>query len=139
MSERKVLNKYIPPTFDPKKISNKKPRGGGGNKKVRLMAPFSMQCTVCGDYIYKGKKFNARKEIADGENYLGIEILRFTISCPCCASQISFKVTIIHIDRRLIPKTLIMWQTKVPYGISSLGKRPRISMKVSSNKKKTKN
>jgi uncharacterized protein with PIN domain len=63
----------------------------GGNKKVRLMAPFSMQCTTCGDYVYKGKKFNARKENAESENYLGIQILRFVIRCPTCAAEITFK------------------------------------------------
>ena len=25
---------------------------------VRLMAPFSMKCTSCGEFIYKGRKFN---------------------------------------------------------------------------------
>jgi hypothetical protein len=44
MSERKVLNKYFPPDFDPSKI----PRGKKAKNKqqvVRLMAPFSMKCT----------------------------------------------------------------------------------------------
>jgi hypothetical protein len=73
MSERKVLNKYIPPNFDPKNLSTVK-RGPGIHKKVRLMAPFSMQCKTCGEFIYKGKKFNARKEFAHGEDYLGIQV-----------------------------------------------------------------
>lgn len=75
MSERKVLNKYFPPDFDPTKIPRKK-ASKQEQHKVRLMAPFSMQCNTCGDYIYKGKKFNARKERADGENYLGIQVCR---------------------------------------------------------------
>ena len=72
MSERKVLNKYFPPDFDPSKIPRRR-LGKERQHKVRLMAPFSMQCNTCGDYIYKGKKFNARKERVDGENYLGIQ------------------------------------------------------------------
>ncbi|KAI8913385.1 CWC16 protein [Gorgonomyces haynaldii] len=94
MSERKVLNKYIPPSINPAKdVNDKNKRKGGGKKnhKVRLMAPCSMQCTTCGDFIYKGKKFNARKESAKGETYLGIEIFRFWIRCPRCAGEISFK------------------------------------------------
>jgi hypothetical protein len=47
--------------------------------KVRLMAPFSMRCESCGEYIYKGKKFNARKETVEGERYLSIQIFRFYI------------------------------------------------------------
>ena len=60
------------------------------------MAPFSMyvihyhsvfimfivlnrRCNTCGEYIYKGKKFNARKETVEGEDYYGIKIFRFYI------------------------------------------------------------
>lgn len=38
-----------------------------------------MRCTTCGEYIYKGKKFNARKEDVENETYLGIRIYRFYI------------------------------------------------------------
>jgi hypothetical protein len=55
------------------------------------MAPFSMQCVTCGEFIYKGKKFNARKEDAFDEDYLGIQIYRFYIRCPVCASELTFK------------------------------------------------
>lgn len=59
--------------------------------KVRLMAPFSMRCNTCGEYIYKGKKFNARKETVEGEVYLGIKIFRFYIRCTRCSAEITFK------------------------------------------------
>ncbi|KAI6036868.1 DUF572-domain-containing protein [Pisolithus microcarpus] len=80
MSERKVLNKYFPPDFDPSLIPRRK---GPKNSQqvVRLMAPFSMRCNTCGEYIYKGKKFNARKETVEGEDYYGIKIFRFYIKC----------------------------------------------------------
>nr|CAG4638803.1 EOG090X0G3U [Cyclestheria hislopi] len=90
MSERKVLNKYYPPDFDPSKIPRvRQPK----NRQftVRLMAPFNMKCTTCGEYIYKGKKFNARKEDVENESYLGIRIYRFYIKCTRCLSEISFK------------------------------------------------
>ena len=50
------------------------------------------RCLTCGNYVYKGKKFNARKEDAKGEKYLGIQIYRFYIRCPQCLSEITFKV-----------------------------------------------
>ena len=90
MSERKVLNKYYPPDFDPSKI----PRARQPKNRqfiVRLMAPFNMKCNTCHEYIYKGKKFNARKEDVQNEDYLGENIYRFYIKCTRCLSEISFK------------------------------------------------
>jgi len=57
MSERKVLNKYFPPDFDPALIPRRK-QPKDLQHKVRLMTPFSMRCNTCGEgeYIYKGKK-----------------------------------------------------------------------------------
>ncbi|KFB49779.1 AGAP012306-PA-like protein [Anopheles sinensis] len=90
MSERKVLNKYYPPDFDPSKIPRVKlPKNR--QYTVRLMAPFNMRCVTCGEYIYKGKKFNARKEDVENEDYLGIRIYRFYIKCTRCLQEISFK------------------------------------------------
>jgi len=90
MAERKVLNKYFPPDFDPDLIPRR--RGPKNSQQVvRLMAPFSMRCNTCGEYIYKGKKFNARKETVDGEDYYGIKIFRFYIKCTLCSAEITFK------------------------------------------------
>src|SRR5436190_7185526 len=93
MSERKVLTKYYPPDFDPSVITRtpKHLRASGPKLlTVRLMAPFSLKCTNCGEYIYKGRKFNARKETTD-EKYLSIAIYRFYIRCTRCSSEITFK------------------------------------------------
>jgi hypothetical protein len=54
------------------------------------MAPFSMKCTSCGEFIYKGRKFNARKETTD-EKYYAINIFRFYIRCTRCSGEITFK------------------------------------------------
>ncbi len=54
------------------------------------MAPFSMKCTSCGEYIYHGRKFNARKETTD-EKYYSISIYRFYIRCTRCSGEITFK------------------------------------------------
>ncbi len=90
MSERKVLQKYYPPDFDPSKISRNKSDKQAGPKvqQVRLMAPFSMKCLSCGEYIYKGRKFNARKETTD-EKYYAITIYRFYIRCTRCSAEIT--------------------------------------------------
>ena len=50
-----------------------------------------MRCNTCGDYIAKGKKFNARKETVDDESYLGLKVFRFYFRCPRCMAEITFK------------------------------------------------
>ncbi|KAI9721640.1 MAG: hypothetical protein M1828_005007 [Chrysothrix sp. TS-e1954] len=100
MSERKVLSKYYPPDFDPSALARgRKPKDAGPPKlaTVRLMAPFSMKCTTCGEYIYKGRKFNARKEVTD-ETYYAIKVIRFYLRCTRCAAEITFKTDPKHGD-----------------------------------------
>lgn len=52
MGERKVLNKYYPPDFDPKKVPRMK-RDPEKQIGVRMMIPFSMQCNTCGEFMYR--------------------------------------------------------------------------------------
>jgi hypothetical protein len=66
-----------------------------------------MKCLSCGEFIYKGRKFNARKEHS-GESkkippssrlaqltikteYYNISIFRFYIRCTRCSAEITFK------------------------------------------------
>eukprot|EP00903_Cladosiphon_okamuranus_P016087 g14851.t1 len=90
MGERKVLNKYFPPDFDPKKVPRLK-RDPEKQIGVRMMIPFSMQCKTCGEFMYRGKKFNSLKEDCIGEDYLGIRRFRFYIKCVICSQEITFK------------------------------------------------
>ena len=57
--------------------------------QVRIMLPFSLQCGTCGEYIYRGTKFNASKEAA-GE-YLGIPVWRFYFRCSNCSAEMAMK------------------------------------------------
>lgn len=100
MSERKVLQKYYPPDFDPSALEKRRkgPKATGPKvQPVRLMAPFSMKCVSCGEYIYKGRKFNARKETTE-EKYYNITIFRFYIRCTRCSAEITFKTDPKHMD-----------------------------------------
>eukprot|EP01116_Phalansterium_solitarium_P013440 TRINITY_DN30805_c0_g1_i1.p1 TRINITY_DN30805_c0_g1~~TRINITY_DN30805_c0_g1_i1.p1 ORF type:complete len:333 (+),score=128.95 TRINITY_DN30805_c0_g1_i1:220-1218(+) len=90
MGERKVINKYYPPDFDPALMPRgKKPKNG--QYTVRMMMPMSVKCLTCGEYIYKGKKFNSKKETVEGEDYLGIKIFRFYMRCANCSAEFTIK------------------------------------------------
>ena len=90
MGERKVLNRYIPADFDPSIIPRVK-RDRSKLIEVRTMLPFSLRCSTCGEYMYKGKKFNSRMERVEGDDYMGIRKYRFYIKCSVCSSEITFK------------------------------------------------
>lgn len=102
MAERKAVNKYIPADFDPDVVPHRLPptailpssitlTKSRSLRTVRLMLPFSCCCDTCGEYVYKGRKFNAKKETVWGEDYLGVQIFRFHVRCPLCASEIIFR------------------------------------------------
>ncbi|RBR12858.1 uncharacterized protein FIESC28_08448 [Fusarium coffeatum] len=96
MSERKVLQKYYPPDFDPSALTRrrggKKDAGQIKSIKVRIMAPWSMRCCRCGTFIYKGRKFNSEKTTDPAEKYLGgISIVRLHFRCPGCSGEVIIK------------------------------------------------
>lgn len=91
MGERKVLNKYIPSDFDPKLV----PRGKKPKDElvsVRMMLPFTVQCSTCSDFMYRGRKYNSKKENVKGAEgkYLGIQRYRFYIKCSACSRPMTF-------------------------------------------------
>ncbi|KAI8016694.1 Splicing factor YJU2 [Camellia lanceoleosa] len=91
MRERRVLNKYYPPDFDPVKIPKRR------QMKVRMMLPMSIRCGTCGNYIYKGTKFNSRMEDVIGEVtcfniWLIVNLLgRFYFKCTKCSAKLTIK------------------------------------------------
>lgn len=89
MAERKVLNKYYPPDYDPSKIPKIKRKNKQSD--VRIMAPFNLRCSTCGNYIANATKFNAKKETVEDETYKNLMIYRFYIKCPRCMAPIIFR------------------------------------------------
>lgn len=93
MGERKVLNKYIPADFDPSLVPRgKKLSAKDGTVPVRMMLPFSVQCQTCQTFLYRGRKFNSKKEPMGGPEgtYLNIVRFRFYIKCTHCSRPLTF-------------------------------------------------
>ena len=91
MSERKVLNKYYPPDFDPSKLQIQEKKTTRRMCNVRMMLPMSVRCYTCGNYMYLGTKFNMKVETLEDEDYLGIKVFRFYFKCTRCYKMITFK------------------------------------------------
>lgn len=91
MAERKVLNKYYPPDFDPSKLRKFEKKTVRRMCNVRMMLPMSVRCYTCGNYMYIGTKFNMKVETVKEEDYLGIKIYRFYFKCTQCYAEITFK------------------------------------------------
>jgi hypothetical protein len=55
-----------------------------------MMIPFNIQCISCGEFMYRGTKFNMRKEDVHGDDYKGIRKFRFYMKCALCNREITF-------------------------------------------------
>ena len=89
VEERDKTCRYFPPDFDPADL----PRGQRAKDnamKVRMMLPMTIRCKTCGEFMYKGTKFNCKKEDVVGENYLGLQIFRFYMHCRKCSAEITY-------------------------------------------------
>ncbi|ORM40534.1 putative cysteine-tRNA ligase [Babesia sp. Xinjiang] len=118
MAERKVLNKYIPPDFDPaalhanrdilrndgygrgKTTFARRIKGGMSSRMldIRMMFPFTFRCESCRGFTYIGTKMNSKVMRLKEDTYLGIEKHRFFAKCPHCSHQIIFKTDPQHGD-----------------------------------------
>ncbi|KAH8739464.1 Yju2p/cwf16-like [Cryptosporidium ryanae] len=103
MSERKIINRYFPPDFDPKKLDeckvlskkNRPTKRACLKKKklmnIRMLYPFTIRCNGCNTFHYVGTKLNSKVEKMEGITYLGIPIWRFHCRCTQCGNIIKFR------------------------------------------------
>jgi hypothetical protein len=83
------LRRYYPPDFDPADVPRGK-REKDNAMKVRMMLPMTVRCSTCGEFMYKGTKFNCKKEDVSGKTYLGLQIFRFYMRCRKCSAEITY-------------------------------------------------
>jgi Saf4/Yju2 protein len=95
MVDKNVMNKYIPPDFDPNKllpmrVMRPKRKAGPHEMSIRMMMPFTMRCGSCGNYMHIATKFNSRcSKVA--QNALGLDIYRFYGPCKHCLAEFCFR------------------------------------------------
>ena len=95
MGERKAVNKYYPPDFDPEKhgtlnaYHHHHPLGYRARKLrtegaiiMRFEMPFNAWCDTCQTHLPRGARFNAEQRNVG--NYFSTKIYSFTMRCPCC-------------------------------------------------------
>jgi hypothetical protein len=101
--QQKVMNQYIPPDFDPSKMLpvkafRPKRTAGARQMSIRMMMPFTMCCSHCGQYMYIATKFNSRCEKIQGQTSLGLNAYRFYGSCKNCKGEFIFRTDPEHSD-----------------------------------------
>jgi coiled-coil domain-containing protein 130 len=95
MAERKAVNKYYPPEWDPSKGSINKFVGqhplrerarklDQGILIVRFEMPFNIWCGKCKQHIGKGVRFNAEKKQIG--KYFSTKIWSFRMKCHLCGN-----------------------------------------------------
>ncbi|SPQ97604.1 Splicing factor YJU2 [Plasmodiophora brassicae] len=98
MAERKAVNKWYPPDWDPSKGSINQYRGqhplrdrarklDQGILVIRFEMPFNIWCGQCERMIAKGVRFNAEKKCVG--KYFTTKIWEFTMKCPSCSNVIT--------------------------------------------------
>lgn len=51
----------------------------------------NVRCVTCGEFMYRGTKFNSVKEDIEDETYLGIRLFRFYFKCTGCNTYFSIR------------------------------------------------
>lgn len=113
MAERKAVNKYYPPDFDPavhgtlNAYHGRHPLGSRARKLrsegaviLRFEMPFSAWCDVCRTLLPRGTRFNAEQRRAG--RYHSTRVYRFTMRCPCCGCQFVIETDPAHADYRAV-------------------------------------
>eukprot|EP00736_Rhodelphis_marinus_P012937 Rmarinus@m.3887 len=101
MGERKGVNKYYAPDFDPRShdslnryhgqhpLRERAKKLDQGILVVRFEMPWNFWCEGCNTHIGKGVRFNAEKKQAG--NYFSTKIWEFTMKCATCKGIIKIR------------------------------------------------
>lgn len=93
---KKVNSLYYPPDYDPSKLLpvraiRPKRTAGARQLQIRMMLPFTMRCSHCGEFLFIATKFNSRCEKIPGTTQLGLNAYRFYGACKHCKGEFIFR------------------------------------------------
>lgn len=75
-----------------------------------------MRCTTCGEFVSKGRKFNAKKETNFEERYLSIQVYFFHIKCTRCSAEITFRTDPKNCDYAMVKgavRNMEPWRNRI--------------------------
>eukprot|EP00038_Savillea_parva_P014329 m.10744 g.10744 ORF g.10744 m.10744 type:complete len:363 (-) comp2774_c0_seq2:833-1921(-) len=116
MSDRKAVNKWYPPDWDPSKGSlntyhgeswrngsatvNGRAGASKGVQIIRFETPWNFWCTGCDNMVGRGVRYNAIKDKAG--KYYTTPIWRFTMKCHLCSEEIVIETDPKNDDYRIV-------------------------------------
>lgn len=112
MAERKAVNRYYPPDWDPKKhgsinkYRNSHPLRERARKLhlgilvIRFEMPYNIWCNGCGNHIGTGVRYNAEKSKIG--MYYSTPIYKFRMKCHLCNNHFEIKTDPQNMDYEII-------------------------------------
>ncbi|XP_033636604.1 coiled-coil domain-containing protein 130-like [Asterias rubens] len=112
MSDRKAVNRYYPPDFDPNKhgsinkyrnshpLRERAKRLSEGILVIRFEMPYNIWCGGCGKHIGMGVRYNAEKTKVG--NYYTTPIYRFRMKCHLCDHYFEMETNPMECDYSIV-------------------------------------
>ncbi|KAI1287246.1 Coiled-coil domain-containing protein [Halotydeus destructor] len=112
MAERKQVNKYYPPDWDPKKHGSVNKYHGvhplrerarkidQGILVIRFEMPYNIWCLGCNNHIGTGVRYNAEKSKTG--NYYSTSIYKFRMKCHLCDNYIEMETDPQNLDYKIL-------------------------------------
>ena len=135
MADRRAVNKYYPPEWEPKHGSINTFRGqhplrerakklGEGILVVRFEMPYNVWCTGCDAHIGKGVRYNAEKKKAG--KYFSTIIWSFRMKCHLCSSWMEVQTDPENRDYKMasgVTRKTETWKDSESISLPSIGEK----------------
>lgn len=111
MGERKGVNKWYPPDYDPKKGGLNKWQGTHALRErakkihlgiiiIRFEMPYNIWCEGCGNHIGMGVRYNAEKKKVG--MYYTTPVYQFRMKCHLCNNHFEIKTDPANLDYEIV-------------------------------------